>query len=521
MNLIGINLEDKYMAKYKHVDYEQGLMLPIDFTKQIIPGTFEFTLNYLIDNHVNTSIFDNKYNNDETGAPAYDPGIMLKIILFAYSRGITSSRAIALACRENITFKALSANSEPDFTTIAAFVSCMPAEAIKIFRDVLLVCSELDLIGGEMFALDGCKITSNASKEWSGTFKDLEKRKEKFEKTIKLLAGMHKKSDQKEGRSSKNKNEGKERIAKIRKKVEKIKTFLEENEPKERSRIGEKQSNITDNESAKMHGSHGIIQGYNGLALTDSRNQVIFYPEAFGSGPEAELLKTMIEGAKDTAVSIELGKDFFKDKIFIADTGSFSEDNLKFLSKEKIDAYIPDQQFRKRDPRFDNAKRYKDVHKKIKRFEREDFVYNENEDMFICPGNKKLSFERIQIWNKTEGRMYRSSSKDCRTCKFRKRCLKSENSRHRSLYVIDTFFDRNHSKEMINKIDTTEGRDIYSKRMGIVEPVFGNITYAKGLNRFTLRGKKKVNIQWTLYCLVHNIEKICNFGDMDKFMASG
>ncbi|MDY6896047.1 MAG: hypothetical protein SVO01_11615, partial [Thermotogota bacterium] len=57
-------------------------MIPIDFTKQIIPRTFEFTLNYLIDNYVNTSIFDNKYNNDETGAPAYDPGIMLKIILF-------------------------------------------------------------------------------------------------------------------------------------------------------------------------------------------------------------------------------------------------------------------------------------------------------------------------------------------------------------------------------------------------------------------------------------------------------
>ena len=68
---------------------------------------------------------------------------------------------------------------------------------------------------------------------------------------------------------------------------------------------------------------------------------------------------------------------------------------------------------------------------------------------------------------------------------------------------------------MKEKIDTPEGRDIYSKRMGIVEPVFGNITYAKGLNRFTLRSKKKVNIQWILYCLVHNIEKICNVGSFE------
>ena len=66
----------------------------------------------------------------------------------------------------------------PHFTTIAAFITCMPDEAIKIFGDILLVCSELDLIGGEVFAIDGCMITSNASKEWFGTFKDLKKKKE-------------------------------------------------------------------------------------------------------------------------------------------------------------------------------------------------------------------------------------------------------------------------------------------------------------------------------------------------------
>ena len=241
------------MAKYKHVNYDQGQLIPVDFTKQIIPRTFEHTLNYLIDNQVNTSIFDEKYNNDETGAPAYDPGIMLKIILFAYSRGITSSRDIALACRENITFKSLSANSEPDFTTIAAFVSSMTGEVINIFCEVLLVCSELDLIGGEMFAIDGCKITSNASKEWSGTFTDLKKKKEKFEKTISYLKRMHKKADQKEMKSPRNKNEDKEHIDKIKKKVNKIKKFLEENEPKSKSRIGEKQSNITDNELSLIH----------------------------------------------------------------------------------------------------------------------------------------------------------------------------------------------------------------------------------------------------------------------------
>jgi hypothetical protein len=65
---------------------------------------------------------------------------------------------------------------------------------------------------------------------------------------------------------------------------------------------------------------------------------------------------------------------------------------------------------------------------------------------------------------------------------------------------------------MKDKIDTVEGRSTYSKRLGIVEPVFGNIRARKRLDRFTLRGRIKVNIQWMLYCLVHNIEKVLHFG---------
>jgi len=62
------------------------------------------------------------------------------------------------------------------------------------------------------------------------------------------------------------------------------------------------------------------------------------------------------------------------------------------------------------------------------------------------------------------------------------------------------------------KIDLPESRKIYEKRLGIVEPVFGNIRYIKRLNRFTFRGRWKVNVQWLLYCMVHNIEKISNYG---------
>ncbi|MGV8075076.1 MAG: hypothetical protein AB2L11_11035 [Syntrophobacteraceae bacterium] len=86
------------MARYKDYSYKQGRLIPVYFEKQILPGTFEHTLNQLIDPELDLSIFDTRYRNDEEGAPAYDPRILLKIILFASSRGIfTTGRLLRLA----------------------------------------------------------------------------------------------------------------------------------------------------------------------------------------------------------------------------------------------------------------------------------------------------------------------------------------------------------------------------------------------------------------------------------------
>lgn len=186
------------MARYKEYDYSQGKFIPVHFDKQILPGTFEHTLHYLIDKEIDLSIFDLRYQNDETGAPAYDPAILLKIILYAYSRGITSSRDISQCCSENIIFMALSADTRPHFTTIADFISATDQEIIKLFLQVLLVCDSMGLIGKEMFAVDGCKMSSNASKEWSGTKEELRHKKDKMERAIKQILARHREMDIKE-----------------------------------------------------------------------------------------------------------------------------------------------------------------------------------------------------------------------------------------------------------------------------------------------------------------------------------
>ena len=110
------------MPRFKPI--HQGMkLLPVDFDRQIQPGTFEFALRHLVDNELDLSAFHARYHNDVEGAPAYDPAVLLKIILLAYSRGIVSSRKIEAACCDHILFIALSGDSQPNFTPLAAFVS--------------------------------------------------------------------------------------------------------------------------------------------------------------------------------------------------------------------------------------------------------------------------------------------------------------------------------------------------------------------------------------------------------------
>ena len=108
------------------------------------------------------SVFDDRYTNDDAGRPAYDPSLLLKIIMAAYARGVTSSRQIEKLCKENVVFMALSADTQPHFTTIAKFIAQMDSVIQPLFTEILMVCDSQGLIGGEMFAIDGCKMPSNA-----------------------------------------------------------------------------------------------------------------------------------------------------------------------------------------------------------------------------------------------------------------------------------------------------------------------------------------------------------------------
>jgi hypothetical protein len=147
-----------------------------------------------------------------------------------------------------------------------------------------------------------------------------------------------------------------QQVEKLQKKAELLDKWLAENQPKQGAAGREKQSNITDNDSAMMMTSHGIVQGYNSQAIIDAKHQVIVHGEAFGNGQDHGHVPPMVTGALANLQSLGHEPGYFKGKILVADSNYHSQVNLRKCQELEVDAYIPDRKFRNRDPRFATQK---------------------------------------------------------------------------------------------------------------------------------------------------------------------
>jgi len=411
---------------------------------------------------------------------------------------------------------ALSADTRPHFTTIADFIATMDKEIIHLFRDVLLVCDDLGLIGKEMFAIDGCKLPSNASKEWSGTKADFEKKAVKMETAIGRMVEKHRKEDQNQT-DIQIINREKKFVETLGKRVSKIREWLKDNDDKPGKTGKPRKSNITDNESAKMKTHRGVIQGYDGVAATDSKHQVIVQAEAFGDPQEHDLLKPMIEGVRNNFQAIGKEEDVFEKAKVSADSGFHTEKNMEMLALEEIDAYVADNRFRKRDPRFADYERYKDEARKDwakgnpKLFRTEDFIFDQDMRYCICPAGKRL----YRSGSNERAHRFKGTQSACVSCELRAKCIRNPDRtdiRQVAYFAGRTGKGPTFTDRMKRKIDSTAGRVLYGMRLAISEPPFSHITSALGLDRFTLRGKVKVNTQWNLFCIVHNLTKLHRYG---------
>ena len=515
------------MPNFKPKNYDQTVMMVLNFLDQLELDRFAFTLHHLIDNRIDLSAFHEKYKNDGGGRAAYNPSIMLKIILFAYSKGIRSSRDIQWHCANNMMFKSLSCDSVPHWTSIANFISAYPDAIESVFEQVLMTCDQAGLLGHELLAIDGCKMSSNAAKEHSGTLDELKRKREKIRKRIQHCMKEHKTLDKRKPRERERKERLEQQLASLDKHFEKIDQFLKTATPRkgQGKRSKEVKSNLTDNESAKMTTSKGTIQGYNGIATVDKKHQIIVDAQAFGEGQEHHTLQPVLESVKATYRRTGISEDVFAEGIIVtADTGYSNEDNNAYLKEEGIDAYIPDNKFRSRDPKFKHqktrhGKRHQDKVVGIQAvIPASEFTFNPQKKTCVCPAGNAMWLKSETTHGADRSKLaFEGKLTDCRRCALKHECMRNpasadtrEGHGRQVSFTVST--GRSATEWMMRRVDSALGKHYYSHRMSVVEPVFANIGTNKGLDRFTLRGKQKVQGQWRLYCMVHNIEKLMRYG---------
>ena len=491
------------MAKYRTTDVAagQGLFLSVNLQEQLLPDSFEYMLNQIIGTKIDLSVFDKEYKNDVTGASAVPPRALLKLIIYGYFKGCKSSRKIYDLNNNNIIAKALTGDMTIHWTTIADFITGHKAAVEETFTRVLLYCNELGLIGGENFAVDGLRLPSNASIDMSGTEKQLKKRLMAYREMAAKHIERHARKDAQGTNEAEVERRFEKRQKMLAKRIETIDRFIKEMKVKGGRHTEEIQSNVTDNESAMIQSSKGYIQGYVGIAVSDQKSQIITSAQAFGSANETEHLPEMLDknaqNLKGAGVKVEEGKK----PTMSGDPNYFSEENLRSCQEHGIEAVLLDSQAKRRlGPDGKN------------RYEVDDFKYNETDDSYECPQGKRLRYKRETEQKGVLGKVYQASLTDCKRCPVFSKCSwskkkQSEQNQGKTLRITERNKRGNLCREMRKKFETVEYQDIYAYRIQIVEPVFANIRYCKGLNRFTVRGKEKVNSQWLLYCIVHNLSK--------------
>lgn len=410
-------------------------------------------------NELNISAITQKYEQEKRGFPPYHPRMMVALLLYAYCRGIFSSRKIMQACQERLTFRVITGDDIPDFRTISDFRKLHLKELQLLFVQVLQLCQEAGLVKLGHIALDGTKVKANASRHKAMSYGRMLKEEKRLTEEIKQLLEKAEAIDQQEDDKYGLEHRGDELPEELARRESRLKRiqeakraleakakaaarevckereqeyFTSDDKPKrgrKRKAVSEvpadnKQYNFTDPESSIMKANNkGWDQCGNAQAAVDSEKQIIVACDVTSQSNDKQQFEPMLEQAEEN-----VGEDK-KIKVASADSGYYSESNVKFAEDKNIDVYIAT----KRNKHSDSVPK--------------------------APRGRPPKDLSVQ-------------------------------------------------EKMARKLRTKKGRETYSKRKSIVEPVFGQIKRARGFVQFSLRGLEKMRGEWALVCLTHNLLKL-------------
>jgi len=408
------------------------------------------------------------------GNPSYHPAMMLKVLFYAYAKGIFSSRKIAEALKEHIPFIFLAAWQKPDFRTISDFRKNNLNELGLLFSQTVELCKQLGMVTLGHIAIDGTKIKANASD--AGTY-DHRRIDREICRWLEQADAVDKQEDERYG-FGKTGDELPDDVKDPKKRIQKLKelkTHLDQR--------GSEKINKTDPDAVFMKTRHGIKTSYNAQVAVDKDHQVIIAADVTRDASDVNQLLPMIEQAKENT-SAEIIR-------LSADSGYSSGENLKALDQRHIDAYIPDREYQAQQ----RGKEVDDFHK-------DSFIYDDDRDRYICPEGEELLFSHLQSRKDKESlRIYRGKS--CTDCSRFGRCTVNETGRTISRHPYEKEL-----RQMRQKLDSDKGKAIYGQRKHTVEPPFGHIKSIMGFTSFLLRRIGKVKNEFKIVSIAHNLRKI-------------
>lgn len=453
---------------------DQLSIFPIDIPDVLGPGHPAKVICAVLDRLHTDYLYESV--SDE-GAPCYDPKMMAELLIYGYSVGITSSRKIAQALKENFAFSYIAAMQQPDFRTINRFRRKNRDMLEQLFAELVIYCAKLGMVSMEHIAIDGTKVHSSGSDDATYNMERLKKRiRRLLEEAERIDIEEDKKyGEDDDGMGTPAEKEAREKLLKELDKMGDIKRLIEENDGKK--------VNATDPEAnfMRMRGK-GIKTCYNVQAAVDGKRQIIVACKVTNSPTDENLLVPMIKEVKANTGKIP--------RVLTADAGYGTGHNYRFMNKAKIDGYVP-------------LIGVSDNQKEEYPFGNDAFIYNAGEDVVICPCGEKLEFISSTKRPNKQGRTRVYRGTNCNVCADFGECTTREKGR-----IVKISNYREDRLAMKEKLMTDYGKEIYRKRAATVEPVFGNIKWNGYLERFSLGGVKGAEIEFYLAAIAHNIKKI-------------
>ena len=461
--------------KFKLNTNEQLYLLPLSVEDFIADNHLSRLLNELVEQFDTTAI-EAAYSY--LGQKSYHPKSLIKLWIYGYATGTFSGRKIAAKCESDTAYMYLASMYKPDFRTLNDFRKDNIESFNKYFVDIVKVCNQLGMVSFGTIAIDGTKIRANAATHRS-------KDKEGYQKWLlrinRQIEELHKKAN--DINTQEDKTFGNKRGDELPKQIQK-KEHLKSKIEKVLAKIKEDEKiNLTD-EDAKVMKSKGRHQAHYNAQGAVSENGVLLISYVTTSPSDKEQLEPHLKQMDDNFNC--------KPQNILADSGYASYDNYELLDKKEITAYMPDQQFENME---NNLK---------KPYHRCHFKYEEQKDFYICPQGETLTFRYRSKSKrfKQQTKVYQATA--CKTCAVHAQCTTAD---YRTLHQELREPLRQQARD---RLSTPEGKTLYQKRQCTIEPVWGNMKFNRNFKMFSLRGKKKVNGEFSLLSIAENILKLFN-----------